>query len=245
MGESEMACFIALQGAFFPQRLCNWPARSVMMEEAFFPHKRRVIPGSGKRVAMSSSALPAFESRDPYPFRVLPDGVHRVDEVTFRQQLVDAFPDSQTRRAICDGFFLLRQDALSRHVIATQWIDGSFVESKLDPEDIDLVTFIDYDFYVALGPAVQEFVLGCLKAGEMTKPQYGCHTFLVPSCLPGHPFHAEFEKARTYWRKWFGQTREEPIRPGARFPSIPKGIIEMPLGDPQQAPQISPERSAS
>src|ERR1051326_1030554 len=120
---------------------------------------------------MSSSALPAFESRAPYPFQVLPDGVHCTDEETFRHRLVDDFPNSQTRRAIFEGFFLLRQDALSQKIVATQWIDGSFVESKLAPSDIDLVSFVDYDFLMALDQEAKEFAVNCLHGMEATKPK--------------------------------------------------------------------------
>ena len=90
--------------------------------------------------------LPEFESREPYPYDVLPDGVHFADESMFRGRFVDDFPDSPERAAICAGFFRLRRDALEQGLIATQWVNGSFVETKLDPGDVDVVSFVDYDF---------------------------------------------------------------------------------------------------
>jgi hypothetical protein len=191
---------------------------------------------------MSSSAFPDFESHEPYPFRVLPDGVHSADESTFRARFVKDFADSQVRSTICDGFFLLRREAQSQGLIATQWVDGSFVESKLDPGDIDLVSFIDYDMLNAIMPAVQTFVEQTMNGGEATKAKYQTHTFLVPSCVPSHPFFPVFDQLRAYWREWFGQTREEPIRPGPKLRSIPKGIVELLLGDPKSAPRIPTER---
>jgi hypothetical protein len=191
---------------------------------------------------MSSSAFPDFESHEPYPFQVLPDGVHSADELTFRERFVKDFPDSQVRPTICHGFFLLRREAQSQGLTATQWVDGSFVESKLEPGDVDLVSFIDYDILNALAPTVQTFVEQTMNGGEATKAKYQTHTFLVPSCAPSHSFFPVFEQLRGYWREWFGQTREEPIRPGPKLRSIPKGIVELHLGDPKLAPRIPTER---
>ncbi len=192
---------------------------------------------------MSSSLLPEFEEHAPYPFGVLPDGVHATDEPTFRRRFVDAFPDSRTRAAVCDGFFRLRQEAAAHGISATQWINGSFVEGKVDPEDIDLVTFIDFNLFCRLERAAQEFAVACLHGREETKSSYCCHTFMVLFSSPEHPFFRTFEDQRLYWRKWFGHTRTEPIRPGPSFPSIAKGIIEIVLGDPKLAPEISREET--
>ena len=41
------------------------------------------------------------------------------------------------------------------------------------------------------------------------------------------------------------QDREEPIPGGPNYPSIPKGIVEMTLGDLQLAPKIAKERGTS
>ncbi|MBI3821174.1 MAG: hypothetical protein HY289_00670 [Planctomycetes bacterium] len=186
--------------------------------------------------------LPEFEARGTYPFLVLPDGVHVTDEANVRQRLVADFPQSQTRARICEGLFLLRSDALELRLVATQWIDGSFVESKIDPGDVDLVSFMDADYLNGLDTKAQVFVEACLNGEERTKSKYQSHTFLVPSCLPHHRFHPAFEAARRYWRKWFGHTRRQPIRPGPIHPQHPKGIVELALGDPNVTPKISNER---
>lgn len=89
--------------------------------------------------------IPDFISIDDYPNRVLPDGVHECDESEFEENFVKGFPNSRTRKSICDGFFWLRDEVEEIDIPAVQWVDGSYVESKIDPNDIDVVSFCDCD----------------------------------------------------------------------------------------------------
>lgn len=62
----------------------------------------------------------------------------------FRIDFVDRFPNSSTRREIYENFlrFLIEFNkiCLPRRL----WIDGSFATGKENPNDIDVVIFIDY-----------------------------------------------------------------------------------------------------
>jgi hypothetical protein len=104
-------------------------------------------------------SIPELQACPDYPFPLLPDGVHLCEEATFRTHFVERFPKSQTRGLICDGFFRLRAEAVGRGVLATQWVDGSFVEGKPDPGDVDVVSFCDYDFLNNLDTQSQLFVV--------------------------------------------------------------------------------------
>ena len=44
------------------------------------------------------------------------------------------------------------RDALPAGAALTQWIDGSFVTGKQNPNDIDLVTFVDFALYEQYEP---------------------------------------------------------------------------------------------
>jgi hypothetical protein len=66
------------------------------------------------------------------------------DWSTFRAEFVDAFPQSSTRQVIFRNFSEYIEKLVP--IIGTgfhQWINGSFVTRKLNPRDIDFVTFID------------------------------------------------------------------------------------------------------
>jgi hypothetical protein len=181
--------------------------------------------------------LPDLEFRERYGFQVLPDGVHRCGEDDLKKRFVTDFPASTTRGVICDGFLRLRRDAQTQGIHAIQWIDGSFVESVLDPEDADVVSFCDYDSLNGLAPESLHFVASKLNAEESTKEEYCTHTFLVPSCRPDHPYYDVFEKSRRYWRRWFGQTNPK------RGPMVPKGMLEMVLGDESLTTPVDTRRA--
>ncbi|ACT96896.1 DUF6932 family protein [Dyadobacter fermentans] len=73
-----------------------------------------------------------------------PYDVIQTDWFTFKAEFVDAFPHSETRRLIFENFSVYMETLIA--IIGTgfhQWIDGSFVTRKLNPGDIDFVTFID------------------------------------------------------------------------------------------------------
>lgn len=66
------------------------------------------------------------------------------DWATFKAKFVDAFPRSSTRQVIFDNFSVYMEKLSA--IIGTdfhQWIDGSFVTRKLNPDDIDFVTFVN------------------------------------------------------------------------------------------------------
>src|SRR5437660_1174988 len=79
---------------------------------------------------------------DPGSDRLSPGRhVAKLDEI--RQVLVDAFPTSSTRGALYEQWRVL-SEAIERFVpIITQWIDGSYVTTKNDPADIDVVSHVD------------------------------------------------------------------------------------------------------
>ncbi len=175
--------------------------------------------------------IPAFETREDYPHGVLPDGVHPCDEAALRVVLGSGFEGSRTRGQICEGFINYRDRVGEYGISATQWIDGSFVERKTDPADVDVVSFCDYDALNDLVASIHEVFLQLIAGGEATKPVFGTHSFCVPSCPVGHPYRETFEESRLYWRRWFGKTREiaRPQRPP--LPGQPKGFLQMVIGD--------------
>jgi hypothetical protein len=72
-----------------------------------------------------------------------------VDLATFERTFVTDFPNSETRKTLFYNY-LRYIDSFSKEITPnfTQWIDGSFVTQKENPNDIDLVTFIDQKYYI-------------------------------------------------------------------------------------------------
>jgi hypothetical protein len=144
---------------------------------------------------------------------MLPAGIHTYDMLTFREQFVTCFPASQTRPVIFDClerfvsaiFALCDPDEL--------WVDGSFATTKINPNDADLIIFVDYADFVKLKP-----VWGQLRL------QYP-HVDMYIACAANEKSKQILSPAdynavvnnRNYWRGQFGFDRQDN----------PKGIIKL------------------
>lgn len=174
---------------------------------------------------------------------LLPEGIHTCDEETFYDRFVEKFPESTTRKLIAEGFLRLRHEVAEHGIDAKQWIDGSYVTIKQNPGDIDIVSFIDYERINSLPDDARSFCEKVLNGREHTKTHYQTHSFLVPTCSKDHPYYTIYNRSRLYWRKWFGTTSERSIPSGLIIPGLPKGIVEMLIGDPSTVTVIDGEGS--
>ncbi len=86
---------------------------------------------------------------------------------------MDEFSESDTRPRLHQGFQALREEVVKHGPPGLQWVDGSFVTDKLDPGDIDIVTFMNLERLNALSPEDQAAVERLVKGRECTKAAYG------------------------------------------------------------------------
>lgn len=138
---------------------------------------------------------------------LFPPGLHPLDEAELDNHFLQDFAESQTRPQLIAGLraFLA---ALKRLGLNFEfWIDGSFSTTKLDPNDVDLVIFIDPQEVNCL-PAQAQHELSILLDRPSSKHRYGCDVLYALS--------DDFD-ARSYWRGWYGFDRDEQ----------PKGIAQI------------------
>ncbi|MEO7717519.1 MAG: hypothetical protein ABIY70_15070 [Capsulimonas sp.] len=196
--------------------------------------------------------LPKFDSLGNLPERIYPCNKEMIHAF-----LVAPFPSSLERQAIYDGFCLLHSTVESLGVNAIQWIDGSFTTRKLDPADlsvelepgdVDIVTFIDYNTLNALLPIDQQRIANLLNAHEGTKAKYRTHTFLVAACGYGHPYYNIFERQRAYFRDIFSRHSPPSTRQiGELEQPYPedaprKGVLSITIGNPMLVPHVKEAR---
>ena len=181
--------------------------------------------------------LPTFNAEG-----LLPDGVHPATEDELKERCVDPFPTSRTRQPVFDGFCRYRSDLGGLGLNITQWVDGSFTdESRIDPDDIDLVNFVSANEINAIPAPDRSRASALLNGRGATKAAYSCHTFLETVFPPGHLFEPVFERQRLYWRKWWS-TPQDYSKPPVKTPAPhrgSKGIILMTVGTPTAAPTIN------
>lgn len=156
-------------------------------------------------------------------------------------RFVTPFPSSATRHRIHQSFCRYRTEVAALGVPATQWVDGSFVDSsRLDPEDVDVVNFCESSALNAFAPVIQKHIQPLLGGGDRTKTEYNTHTFLAIRFPPGHPFAAQFEERRKYWRDWF--SRPQSYAGGRKLPAPwrgRKGFVQLNVGDASLCPTIN------
>lgn len=127
----------------------------------------------------------------------LPQGIHKAPMAEF----VDRFcRGSDSRRRLYANFNdLLRQNREINDKIVRLLIDGSFVTSKTEPGDLDIILVFARDF---------DFDSPSSLRLQNTKADYNIHLIAILEDMPD-----EFE----YWIDFFGHDRGQE----------PKGLVEV------------------
>lgn len=131
---------------------------------------------------------------------LLPTGLVKVTAEQVHEHFVVPFTTSTSRQRLYDQWLLHRQAIEAIVPIERQWLNGSYVTSRVDPGDIDVVTFIDGETLNALG-APQRAILDDLADGHSTRDRWGIDSFVVPTYAEGHPDRTAARKAEGYWRR--------------------------------------------
>ena len=130
---------------------------------------------------------------------LLPTGLIRVTDEQVHEHFVAPFTASKTRQRLYDQWLLHREAIETIVPVQRQWLDGSYVTDKVDPGDVDIVTFVDGEALNGLTPA-QQAVLSDLVAGHSTRDRWGVDSFLVPTYAEGHPDRKAARRAEGQWR---------------------------------------------
>ena len=168
---------------------------------------------------MSENLLPPLDENG-----LLPIGIHLASLPVFEQRFVLDFPLSVTRRRILDGYKQILREITPLRLTGWQWLDGSFVTAKENPEDLDVVTFLQADELDALSAEDQTTVLEFLQGQARTKALYHCETFLVIVRPFDDRLYQRYEKDRADKNYLFGKTNFD--KTGV---ALPKGFVSVAL----------------
>jgi len=143
---------------------------------------------------------------------LIPADIIEVELSTFKACFVDAFPNSKTRKRLFENYlrYIYRfQDEV--FPIFEQWINGSFVTKKENPNDIDLVTFLDFKAYDLRGDKILD------KFWTFSLEEQGIDSYIVKEFPKKHPFYKEYLEFQKIWHERYLLGRQE----------IPKGFIKI------------------
>ncbi|GAA0438551.1 hypothetical protein GCM10008983_14310 [Lentibacillus halophilus] len=129
-----------------------------------------------------------------------------------KSELVDSFPNSQTRERNFKGlknFLVSLKDGDVLPLLSKIWLDGSFLTNKINPNDIDMVLlFNPSDDNI---PKISEFFEQRRQYFRQIGETFYCDAYftvdhtLIP---PNDSAKASFDKQNKYWMGQFGFDRE-------------------------------------
>jgi hypothetical protein len=133
---------------------------------------------------------------------------------------VEPFKNSFTRRIIADNFLRYCQE-IQNYVSSVIWVDGTFVEDKLNPTDIDLAVWISVNDLDALPFSKRNELYNKVFNNKQSRKFLKIDNNIVVICPQNHSLYNIYLNAQEFYPKLFGETRE----------GHPKGyvLIEVPL----------------
>lgn len=135
----------------------------------------------------------------------------------FYETFVNSFNTSTTRHSIFHSFekFILQfqKEIVKEFVI---WIDGSFVTKKENPNDIDLLIFLDFDFYQKNQAKLNEY-----KTLRFQK-ETSLDLYFLIAYPPAHKNRFVSDIDRIYWLNQFSKTA-----PNSKGKQFSKGFVQI------------------
>lgn len=140
-------------------------------------------------------------------------GIHDYSLDMVESQFVIEFPHSKRRRQIFDNLLKFTSKLKSLVGVKEIWIDGSFCSDKVEPNDVDIVCFLDNaDIHVPPEQFDHELHELHRKGQSMSVDSY----YAVYIADNPQPNIKDINK-RNYWRGQFGFDRSD----------TPKGILSV------------------
>lgn len=144
-------------------------------------------------------------SSPEYP-PLLGAGFHPVNLESLKELCVAPFSSSDTREDIMSGLESLLAILRDSDITGELWIDGSFLTSKIDPKDVDIVLRLEPNF---IDEASDEQVQTIDWFGDNRSEDYRCDSYVFIEYPKGHDLEGEGEWDRAYWIRQFGFSRRE------------------------------------
>jgi hypothetical protein len=121
------------------------------------------------------------------------------------------------RKELWDAFneWLHQLKSLVRNAPLKLWVNGSFVTGKQEPNDVDVVVFLEEGLMAAHSIQLAAFF-------GRSKSDFGVDCYHVVSCVASSPGHSNYQADTAYWTTLFSSTR--PNRLGYRHS---KGYLEI------------------
>lgn len=139
---------------------------------------------------------------------LLPAGLHAYEQDAFINDFVTAFASSQTRKPLYNAFNDLLSEIISVFIPVEIWVDGSYATSKNNPNDIDLVMFLNLEDFIKPSNRVVFQALRDRYSGKLDVYFALAINNSTKSKLGAEDFQKATNK-RNYWKGQFGFDRQD------------------------------------
>ncbi len=119
---------------------------------------------------------------------------------------VAAFPLSQTRPTIMEGFRRMVGDLKRLAIPCSLVVDGSFLTEEIDPQDIDFAVVVTPEFYEECAPEQLEYLDWIRDSREM-KTSHLCDCYLCVEFPEGHDGWFQGIQNRAFWVDLFATSK--------------------------------------
>ncbi|MDZ4681440.1 MAG: hypothetical protein SH848_20655 [Saprospiraceae bacterium] len=136
----------------------------------------------------------------------------------FAEYFVTSFNPDTTRKDLFDNYqnYLADLNEILSYRFF-QWIDGSFITTKRNPKDIDLVSFVDHQDYEK-----SKKILENRFSPQNVRETYKVDAYIAPRYPEDHRKYAIYHSDSLYWRNLFGKTRVNRAKR-----QFEKGIVQL------------------
>ncbi len=148
-------------------------------------------------------------------------GLHRTHFCELRPMCVDGFPLSFTRERIMHGLESFVVMLERRKIEGVLWVDGSFLTTKIDPDDVDVLLRVKFEFYTQARKEQREFI-DWLSQTELKETDFMCDQYVFVDYPETHRRHAHGEELRMDWSRLFTTSHDKTSRKGLARIQIPR-----------------------
>jgi hypothetical protein len=115
----------------------------------------------------------------------------------------ERFQLSKTRAMIMENLESLINGLRTIGVRGNTWIDGSFLTEKIDPDDVDILLYLDDATHRGMSTG-QKADIDWLLKNEEVKEVYNCDSHVHIEFPVGHDSHAFGQYMHAYYLRQFG-----------------------------------------
>jgi len=140
---------------------------------------------------------------------LLPIGFHGMDLPAIRELCVGSFPSSATRSEVMAGLENVIVQLEKEGIEAEVWVDGSFLTKKPNPNDSDIIVFVESEVYMNATPE-QRKTLDWIKANQKASLRCDCYLYVKMAADSNQAPLNEY--MHSYWHRQFGFSRGNNLK---------------------------------